>query len=78
MLTFQKYTIDYADSTSEGSTIPYAVFESMEKMPVIIPDEETLAKFENLLYPLIQLSKLKVLESLKLVETDIISKNNEE
>lgn len=78
MLTFQKYTIDYADSTSEGSTIPYAVFESMEKMPVIIPDEETLAKFENLLSPLMQLSKLKVLESLKLVEADIISKYNEE
>jgi type I restriction enzyme M protein len=78
MLTFQKYTVDYADSTSEGSTIPYAVFESLEKMPVIIPDDETLTNFENLLKPLIQIAKLKVIESLKLVEADIVSKNNEE
>lgn len=78
MLTFQKYTVDYADSTSEGSTIPYAVFESIEKMPVIIPDEDTLSKFEKLLSPLIQIANLKVLESLKLVEADIASNNNED
>lgn len=47
-------------------------------MPVIIPDDETLTKFENLLKPLIQIAKLKVIESLKLVEADIVSKNNEE
>lgn len=78
MLSFQKYTIDYADSTSEGSTIPYAVFESLEKMPTLIPDDVTLKNFEELVRPLIEIAKLKVIESLKLVEADIEAQVNEE
>jgi type I restriction enzyme S subunit len=38
---FQKTTIDFAVNTSQGSTIPYAVWEGgMAKMPIILPPKD--------------------------------------
>lgn len=47
-------SINYANSHSTGSTIPYAVWNnSLEIMPTIIPPQDLLVKFHNFIYPLI-------------------------
>lgn len=55
---FQKTTIDFAVNTSQGSTIPYAVWEGgMAKMPIILPpkhmrqvyNQSTINIFEKIL-----------------------------
>lgn len=54
----QDATIEFANSHSKGSTMPYAVWNnSFENMPVSIPEEKTLEEFNNLIYPI--LSKVR-------------------
>lgn len=54
MSVFQESTIKYATNRSQGSTIPYTVWKNgLEKMPLIIPDENTLNNFNEILNPII-------------------------
>lgn len=47
-------TINYANSHSKGTTMPYAVWEgSLENMPIIIPEYSILRNFHKLVYPII-------------------------
>jgi type I restriction enzyme S subunit len=51
---YQNSSIDYANAHSIGSTIPYAIWKNgLETMPALIPDEEQISEFNNLVYPLI-------------------------
>jgi len=50
----QDSTIEYANSHSKGSTMPYAVWDgSLSDMRIVIPYETTLEKFNNLLRPIL-------------------------
>jgi type I restriction enzyme M protein len=66
MLCFDENTVNFADITSEGSTIPYAVFENLERMPTIIPDEETAKKFNDLANSLLKKATINIDENLSL------------
>jgi type I restriction enzyme S subunit len=45
-------TIGFANAHSKGSTMPYAVWNnSLENMPVIIPNNEIMKSFNDLIYP---------------------------
>ena len=51
-------TINYANSHSKGTTMPYAVWGgSLENMPIIIPDRFILKNFHDIVYPF--LSKIR-------------------
>jgi len=48
LLCNQNATIDYANSTSQGSTMPYAVWENgLEDMPIKYPSDKTLDVFNE-------------------------------
>jgi type I restriction enzyme M protein len=72
LLCFQKYTIDFADYTSEGSTIPYAVFETLQRMPIVIPPKAIASKFQTLISPLIEKGIINTVENLKLITKEIV------
>ena len=41
-------TIDYANSTSQGTTMPYAIWENgLGDMPIIYPDKKSLGEFNK-------------------------------
>jgi type I restriction enzyme S subunit len=63
-LCFQKSTVDYVDSTSVGSTIPYAVFEALENMPIIIPQNEAVLKYQEFVKTLIDKAHVNFRENL--------------
>jgi len=51
----QDSTIEYAQTTSKGSTMPYAVWEGgLGDMEIIIPDKKTAENFNNLVMPMIR------------------------
>ena len=51
-------TIDYAQNTSKGSTMPYAVWDNgLGNMDVAIPDNESLSKFHSIIYPILTVLK---------------------
>ena len=63
----QKDTIDYAQATSKGTTMPYAVWEGgLANMPITIPDKSTLNEFETLVMPIINSVRDSYLERIKL------------
>ena len=50
----QNSSIDYAQSTSKGSTMPYAVWENgLGDMEITIPDKETANRFNELVKPML-------------------------
>lgn len=52
LLLHNKDTINFATQNSTGSTIPYAVWNnSLESMPIVIPTENALEAFNNLVQP---------------------------
>lgn len=54
LLCNQNSTIEYACSTSKGTTMPYAVWENgLANMEIIIPPIDVLGKFCNTVMPLI-------------------------
>jgi type I restriction enzyme S subunit len=54
MTVFQETTINYANSRSSGSTIPYAIWENgLEDMPLLVPDENTISKFNEIISPML-------------------------
>ena len=58
-LIFNESTIDYANSNSKGSTMPYAVWKSsLEKMKIVIPSVTIRKEFNKILkYPLEKIKK---------------------
>ncbi|MGL5126464.1 MAG: hypothetical protein ACRC6U_10890, partial [Fusobacteriaceae bacterium] len=69
LLTFQESTIDYANSNSKGTTIPYAVWENgLENMSVIIPSQNIKEKFNNFVYPFLNDIKSSLLSNKSLIE----------
>ncbi|MGN0177510.1 MAG: restriction endonuclease subunit S [Methanobrevibacter sp.] len=48
-------TIQYAQNTSKGTTMPYAVWDNgLGDMDIIIPPEDILNEFHNLVFPIIE------------------------
>jgi len=48
-------TIEYAQNTSQGSTMPYAVWDGgLQKLKVIVPNKEILVNFYKIISPLIE------------------------
>ena len=63
----QKDTIDFAQATSKGTTMPYAVWEGgLANMPITIPDKTTLYEFETLVMPLISSVRDSYIERIQL------------
>lgn len=51
----QEATISYANSTSKGTTMPYAVWENeFEKFKILFPNEKLLVLFDKLVDPLLK------------------------
>lgn len=48
-------TVGYADAHSRGTTIPYAAWDgSMAQMPIVIPSNDLLGRFEGLCSPMLR------------------------
>ena len=53
---FRDETINFADSNSKGSTIPYADWESaMANMKIVIPNDDVLYRFDEVVRPMLSL-----------------------
>ena len=65
----QDLTIDYAQKTSKGSTMPYAVWEGgLGDFEIPIPDEKTTDKFNKIIKPLFEQIKKSFFENKYLQE----------
>lgn len=65
----QDLAIDYAQKTSKGSTMPYAVWEgSLGDFEIPIPDEVTAEKFNNIVEPFLEQIKKSYFENKNLQE----------
>lgn len=65
----QDLAIDYAQKTSKGSTMPYAVWEGgLGDFEIPIPDEATVEKFNNIVKPLLEQIKKSYFENKTLQE----------
>jgi type I restriction enzyme S subunit len=54
MTTFDEETVAYANSHSQGATIPYAVWDgSLSEMPIVLPAPEVLERFEGVVAPML-------------------------
>lgn len=68
LLIFQEETINFANSHSEGSTIPYAKWNnSLENMPIRIPPNEILSKFNDAVYPMLEMIRESFFENMNLI-----------
>ncbi len=60
----QDLAIDYAQKTSKGSTMPYAVWEGgLGEYEIPIPDNNTAMKFNNIVKPLLEQIKKSYFEN---------------
>jgi type I restriction enzyme S subunit len=60
-------TINYANSHSKGTTMPYAVWDgSLSEMDIIIPDEIIMKKFNDLVNPLLEKIRDNIFEQISL------------
>ncbi|MBR5645905.1 MAG: restriction endonuclease subunit S [Treponema sp.] len=65
----QDLAIDYAQKTSKGSTMPYAVWEGgLGDFEIPIPDEATAENFNNIVKPLLEQIKKSYFENKTLQE----------
>jgi len=54
MTTFEESTVAYANSHSQGATIPYAVWDgSLAEMPLVLPPDDLLRQFDNVVAPML-------------------------
>jgi type I restriction enzyme S subunit len=54
MTAFEEGTIGYANSHSQGATIPYAVWDgSLSAMPLVLPPKILLQRFEKIVAPML-------------------------
>lgn len=62
-------TINFANSTSKGSTMPYAVWENgLADLPILIPPKEILIEFQKIVGPMIKHIRDGIFESQHLQE----------
>lgn len=55
LLCNEDTTIDYAQNTSKGSTMPYAVWDNgLANMPIAIPSPDVAQEFSDILHPIIE------------------------
>lgn len=67
LLCDQDTTIDYAQGTSKGSTMPYAVWDGgLSDMNIVVPTREHASEFSSLTLPLIEMVRDTFLEVLSL------------
>lgn len=70
-------TIKFAEASSKGSTMPYAVWEDkLEKMPIYIPNDFEIENFNNMTEPILNILRDYIFEYnnlMKLKETIIQS-----
>ncbi|NLB55443.1 MAG: restriction endonuclease subunit S, partial [Lentisphaerae bacterium] len=59
MLMFSKSTVDYATQISVGITMPYARWNDLKQMPIIIPSEKTVVAFTKIIEP--KITKIAVI-----------------
>lgn len=56
MTAFDDATVAYANTHSQGATIPYAVWDgSLSEMPLVFPSTEVLQQFEAIVAPMLSL-----------------------
>jgi len=68
LLCNEDSTIDYAQNTSKGSTMPYAVWDNgLANLPIVIPTLETAQEFSNILRPIIKRLRNSLFENLNLI-----------
>ena len=53
MTLFQDRTIDYANTISVGATMPYVNWDTFSKMKIIIPSDEYVIKYNDIIQPII-------------------------
>ena len=64
----KKETINYAQATSKGSTMPYAVWDgALADMITLIPEHEVLESFNKIVYPILSKIKDSCHERLRLI-----------
>jgi len=51
-------TIRWADQHSTGTKMPVIKWEALQRMPVIMPEQQILKEFQTLIYPMIQTVKI--------------------
>jgi len=69
LTVFQDSAVAYATNHSQGTTIPYAVWNnSFENYPLVFPSETVATAFNNLVLPLIEYGYSLVTENQKLVQ----------
>src|SRR5690606_26875222 len=62
-------TIDYAEATSKGSTMPYAVWDGgLAEMPLLIPSHEALSAFAERSSTLLDLVRDQMIETQRLTD----------
>ena len=67
LLCNQNKSIDFAQRTSKGSTMPYAIWEGgLGDMDIIIPNYETITKFNNIIVPMLEKIKYSYFENQRL------------
>lgn len=65
----QDSSIEYAQTTSKGSTMPYAIWDGgLGDMEIIIPDKETAHHFNEIVLPMIRVIQSSYNENLRLRE----------
>lgn len=63
----QDSTIDYAQTTSKGSTMPYAVWDGgLGDMEIVIPPREIALKFNDIIKPMLRQIQASYFENLNL------------
>ena len=63
----QDSSIDYAQTTSKGSTMPYAVWDGgLGDMEIVIPTRESASKFNELVLPMLRQIQSSYFENLNL------------
>jgi len=54
MTAFEETTVAYANTHSQGATIPYAVWDgSLSEMPLVLPPDSLLQHYETIVTPMI-------------------------
>jgi len=67
---FQEKSIEYASQHSNGATIPYAVWDNgLAEMKVILPKNDVLEKFENIVSPILKYAAQTFLRNTNLIKT---------
>lgn len=68
MLMFSKDTVNYATKISVGTTMPYARWNDMIMMPIIIPNEESAILFSEKIIPIFNRIKTIAHQNIQLKE----------